>query len=141
MTIGTSSQLGPTGPDLDGVVLDASNVDVTYTVRGTGRLAVRDVSFKIGRQESFGLVGESGCGKTTMALASIGYLARNGRVSSGSITVRGQDVASLRGEALRKLRARPVSMVYHAPGRPLHPPLRIRRHPAHAVTVPLLPSA
>ena len=46
-------------------------------------------------QESFGLVGESGCGKTTMALAIDRYLARNGRVSRGSITVAGQDVMSL----------------------------------------------
>jgi peptide/nickel transport system ATP-binding protein len=65
------------------LVVDAAHVDVTYTVREADRLAVRDVSFQIGRQESFGLVGESGCGKTTMALALTRYLARNGRVSSG----------------------------------------------------------
>ena len=135
MIIGAAPQLGPTGPDLDGVVLDASNVDVTYRVRGTDRLAVRDVSFKVGRQESFGLVGESGCGKTTMALAAIGYLARNGRVSSGSITVRGQDVASLRGEALRKLRARMVSMVYQEPGRALNPTIRIGRQVAEVFEI------
>ncbi len=135
MIIGAAPQLGPTGPDLDGVVLDANNVDVTYTVRGTGRLAVRDVSFQIGRQESFGLVGESGCGKTTMALAAIGYLARNGRVSSGSIAVKGQDVASLRGEALRKLRARTVSMVYQEPGRALNPSIRVGRQVAEVFEI------
>ena len=43
----------------DGLVVDAANVDVTYTVRGRDRLTVKDVSFQIGRQESFGLVGES----------------------------------------------------------------------------------
>src|SRR6266851_5237936 len=94
----------------DGVVLDAAHVDVTYAVRGTDRLAVRDVSFQIGQRESFGLVGESGSGKTTMALAITRYLARNGRISSGSITVNGQDLASLGKDALRLLRARTVSM-------------------------------
>ena len=109
MTIDASPQVNaPLGQAL---VVDAAHVDVTYTVRGTDRLAVRDISFQIGRQESFGLVGESGSGKTTMALAITRYLARNGRVSSGSITVNGQDVASLGKDALRLLRARTVSMV------------------------------
>ncbi|HEX7267167.1 MAG TPA: ATP-binding cassette domain-containing protein, partial [Streptosporangiaceae bacterium] len=93
MTTDTSALAGrhPT----DGLAVDAANVDVTYRVRGTDRLTVRDVSFQIGPRESFGLVGESGCGKTTMALAIVRYLARNGRVSAGSITVAGQDVEAL----------------------------------------------
>src|SRR5258708_30354119 len=70
-----------------------------------------------------------------MALAAIGYLARNGRVSSGSIAVKGQDVASLRGEALRKLRARTVSMVYQEPGRALNPTIRAARQVAEVVEI------
>ena len=62
-------------PLTDGPVVDVAHVDVTYTVRGADRLTVKDVSFQIGQQESFGLVGESGCGKTTMALAIVRYLA------------------------------------------------------------------
>jgi len=60
---GTGDRLGET------VAVDVAHVDVTYTVRGHDRLTVRDISFQIGQHESFGLVGESGCGKTTMALA------------------------------------------------------------------------
>src|SRR5262249_58231131 len=52
----------------EGVVMDAAHVDVSYNVRGTDRLAVRDVSFQIGRSESFGLVGESGSRQTQIAL-------------------------------------------------------------------------
>ena len=119
----------------DGLVVDAGHVDVTYTVRGADRLTVKDVSFQIGRQESFGLVGESGCGKTTMALAIARYLPRNGRVSSGSITVAGQDVGSLSNEALRKLRARTISMVYQEPGRALNPSIRIGRQVAEVFEI------
>jgi peptide/nickel transport system ATP-binding protein len=108
-------------------VLDAAHVGVTYTVRGADRLAVRDVSFAIGRRESFGLVGESGCGKSTTALAITRYLPRNGRLSSGAITVNGQDIAAMHAEALRSFRARAVSMVYQEPGRALNPALRVGR--------------
>jgi len=65
--------------------LAVEHVDVTYRVRGLGRLAIRDVSFRIGRDESYGLVGESGSGKSTMAVAVERYLPRNGRISSGTI--------------------------------------------------------
>lgn len=119
----------------EGLVLDAANVDVTYAVRGTDRLTVKDVSFQIGRQESFGLVGESGCGKTTMALAIARYLPRNGRVSSGSITVAGNDVGSLTKEELRRLRARTISMVYQEPGRALNPSIRVGRQVAEVFEI------
>jgi peptide/nickel transport system ATP-binding protein len=116
-------------------VLDVAHAEVTYTVRGRGRLAVRGVSFQIGRQESFGLVGESGCGKTTMALAITRYLARNGKLSSGSITVNGQDLAALSRESLRQLRARTVSMVYQEPGRALNPSVRVGRQVAEVFEI------
>jgi peptide/nickel transport system ATP-binding protein len=119
----------------EGVVLDAAHVDVSYNVRGKDRLAIRDVSFQIGWQESFGLVGESGSGKTTMALAVTRYLARNGRVSAGSITVNGQDVASLRRKDLRLLRARAVSMVYQEPGRALNPSIKVGRQVAEVFEI------
>jgi peptide/nickel transport system ATP-binding protein len=118
-----------------GPVVDAANVDVTYRVRGADRLTVRDVSFQIGSRESYGLVGESGCGKTTMALALSRYLARNGRVSAGSITVAGQDVEALGTDALRMLRARTISMVYQEPGRALNPSIRVGRQLAEVFEI------
>src|SRR6266568_1028432 len=126
---GTGDRLG------EAVAVDAAHVDVTYRVRDSDRLAVRDVSFQIRRHESFGLVGESGCGKTTMALSLTRYLPRNGRVSSGSITVDGQDLASLGKDALRSFRARTVSMVYQEPGRALNPSIRVGRQVAEVFEI------
>jgi peptide/nickel transport system ATP-binding protein len=126
----TDTSPPPGAAPSDGPVLAAEHVDVSYTVRGSDRLVLRDVSFEIARQESFGLVGESGSGKTTMALAVIRYLARNGRVSGGSITVNGQDIAALGKDNLRRLRARTVSMVYQEPGRALNPSIKVGRQVA-----------
>jgi peptide/nickel transport system ATP-binding protein len=129
------TSLGADNRLAEAVVVDAAHVDVSYNVRGTDRLAIRDVSFQIGRGESFGLVGESGSGKTTMALAITRYLARNGRVSAGSITVNGQDVASLRRNDLRLLRARTISMVYQEPGRALNPSIKVGRQVAEVYEI------
>jgi peptide/nickel transport system ATP-binding protein len=115
--------------------LEVSHLDVTYRVRETGRLAVKDVSFAIERGESYGLVGESGSGKSTVALALVRYLPRNGRVSGGTISINGKDPLAMRGGALRELRATTVSMVYQEPGRALNPSLRVGRQLAEAFEV------
>ncbi|HTW07016.1 MAG TPA: ABC transporter ATP-binding protein [Acidimicrobiales bacterium] len=115
--------------------LEVDHLDVTYRVRSAERLALRDVSFHIARQETFGLVGESGCGKSTTALAITRYLPRNGRWSAGSIRVNGQDLASLDGRALRRVRARAVSMVFQEPSRALNPSIRVGRQVAEVYEV------
>jgi peptide/nickel transport system ATP-binding protein len=110
--------------------LNVQNVDVTYRVRGRELPVVREVSFRIGRGESYGLVGESGCGKSTIALAIVRYLARNGRVSRGEIAIDGRAVLAMNGSDLRKLRQSTVSMVYQEPGRALNPTIRVGRQVA-----------
>jgi peptide/nickel transport system ATP-binding protein len=107
--------------------LSLQDVEIVYRVRGRDRKVVRGISLEIGRQESYGLVGESGCGKSTVALSIVRYLPRNGRVSSGSIHVGGVDALALRGEALRRYRRDDVSMVYQNPGSALNPALRVGR--------------
>jgi peptide/nickel transport system ATP-binding protein len=124
---------GPAG--LPQVALSVDHMDVTYTVRGQDRLALRDVSFQIGRNESYGLVGESGSGKSTVALALTRYLPRNGRVSSGSIAINGQDPLRMNSAELRNLRARTVSMVYQEPGKALNPSIRVGRQVAEVYEI------
>ena len=67
--------------------LELVDLDVTYRVRGVERQVLRGVSLTVERGRSYGLVGESGCGKSTAALAIVQYLPRNGRVRSGAIRI------------------------------------------------------
>jgi len=112
--------------------LAIEGLSIAYRVRGQPRSVVRDLSLEIARGESYGLVGESGCGKTTVALAAVSYLPRNGRITAGRILVDGRDLAGLSPAELRQLRAGSVSMVYQDPGRALNPSLRIGRQVSEA---------
>jgi peptide/nickel transport system ATP-binding protein len=115
--------------------LSVENVEITYRVRGRAIRVVRDVSFRVGRGESYGLVGESGNGKSTMALAIVRYLARNGSVTAGRIVVDGREVLAMNGGQLREYRARTVSMVYQEPGRALNPTIRVGRQVAEVYEI------
>jgi peptide/nickel transport system ATP-binding protein len=115
--------------------LRVADVDIAYRVRRKDQRVVRDVSFHVARGESFGLVGESGCGKSTIALAIVRYLARNGRVSAGTIEIDGSDVLALNNHQLRELRAHKVSMVYQEPGRALNPSIRVGRQVAEVYEI------
>ena len=104
-------------------------------MRGVDRPVLRGVSFSIEKGQSYGLVGESGCGKSTAALAIVRYLPRNGRVSGGSVTVADRDVHGLGARDLRDYHARTVSMVYQNPGSALNPSMRVGAQVAEAFTV------
>lgn len=102
-------------------------LQVDYRVRGQPRRVLRGLDLTIGRGQAYGLVGESGCGKSTAALAAVGYLPRNGIISGGRVMVDGRDLAALTPAELERLRATSVSMVYQDPGRALNPSLKIGR--------------
>ena len=105
---------------------------VTYRIRGRDREVLHDVSFRVRRGEAYGLVGESGCGKSTVAMAALRYLPRNGKAKAGKILIAGQDVQALDADALRTMRATAISMVYQDPGRALNPSMTIARQVAEA---------
>ena len=123
-----SDALRAEAPAADASAADALRVEhleVSFKVGQRERKVVSDVSFAIRPGESYGLVGESGCGKSTVAFAAIRYLARNGRLSGGRIWIDGRDLWSLPARELRRLRAHSVAMVYQDPGRALNPSMRI----------------
>ncbi|MFZ5792760.1 MAG: dipeptide ABC transporter ATP-binding protein [Pseudomonadota bacterium] len=113
------------GTGADALAVD--NLDVVYSVRGRDRQVLSGLTFRVRRGEAYGLVGESGCGKSTAALAAVRYLPRNGRVAGGRILVDGRDLLAMPGAELRELRARSVSMVYQDPGKALNPSIRVGR--------------
>ncbi|NVH78032.1 ABC transporter ATP-binding protein [Paraburkholderia sp. JPY432] len=112
--------------------LTVVGLTVTYRIRGRDREVLQDLSFRVRRGEAYGLVGESGCGKSTVAMATLRYLPRNGKVKAGKIVIAGADVQKLGADALRSMRATTVSMVYQDPGRALNPSLRIARQISEA---------
>jgi len=111
--------------EISAPALEFEQLDVAFRVRGKDRQVLRGVNLTVARGESYGLVGESGCGKSTAALAAVRYLARNGRVRSGAIRIAGKDVLALNGSELRRLRANDVAMVYQNPGAALNPSLKV----------------
>jgi ABC-type microcin C transport system duplicated ATPase subunit YejF len=92
--------------------------------------AVDGVSFTIGREETLGLVGESGCGKTTTAR----LLLRLERPTAGRVMLEGKDIGGLEGPALREYRTK-VQAVFQDPWSSLNPRLRVRDSVAEGLVV------
>jgi peptide/nickel transport system ATP-binding protein len=105
--------------------LDVRDLEVSFHRRGRALRVLKGVTLSIAPGEAYGLVGESGCGKTTLAMAAMRYLATNGTIDTGSVAVDGQDVSTLSEEALRKWRGGKISMVYQDPATALSPAMRI----------------
>ena len=130
-----SALIETTTPEPHADALELRDLDVAYRVRGRDRQVLRGVTLSVRRGEAYGLVGESGCGKSTAALAVVQYLPRNGRVRGGDIRIDGHDVLAMSRPELLALRADAVSMVYQNPGTALNPSLRVGKQVAEVLTV------
>jgi peptide/nickel transport system ATP-binding protein len=87
--------------------------------------AVEDVSFKVEAGRSLGLVGESGCGKTTIGLSCLGILPENGRILAGRILLDGQNLLEKSEEEMRHIRWKDIAMVFQAAMNALNPVHRV----------------
>jgi len=91
-----------------------------YTEEGTAK-AVDGVDFEIGQNEVLGLAGESACGKTVTALSILRLVPAPGRIVSGQILYRGEDLLKYPEDRMRRIRGREISMVFQEPATSLNP--------------------
>ncbi len=105
----------------DGPLLEIENLCISYYTRAGEIPAVVDFSLTLDAGESVGLVGESGCGKSTVAMAIMRYMGGNGGIVGGSIKFKGRNIVDLSDEELRKLRGSEIAMIYQEPMAALNP--------------------
>jgi peptide/nickel transport system ATP-binding protein len=106
-------------------LLDVKNLTMHYTTKMGDVHAVDDVSFAIEPGEAIGLVGESGCGKTSIALTLLRLLPDNAKFLGGSVLFEGVDIVRLPEEEMRKIRWRGISMIFQAAMNSLNPVYRV----------------
>ncbi len=116
-------------------VLKLEDVAISYETRYGDVEAVRSVSFEVPRATTFGIVGESGCGKSTVAFGIVDFLGANGKIVGGSIKFQGRELVGRSQAELRKLRGDQISMVYQDPMQALNPSVRIGEQLAEVLTV------
>ena len=106
-------------------LIEAKNLKISYETRNGIIDAVLDFSFKAYKGDSVGIVGESGCGKTTVLLALMRYLGKNGRISHGDILFHGKSMLSMSTKELTDIRGNKIAMIYQEPMSALNPCLTI----------------
>ncbi len=106
-------------------LLSVRNLKVQFSTRASFVTAVDDFSLDIAPGESVGLVGESGCGKTTTGLAIMRLLPNNGHISAGSIELDGVDITALPEKEMRHQRGRAVALIPQDPMSSLNPTTKI----------------
>ncbi|MEL6101730.1 MAG: ABC transporter ATP-binding protein [Pseudomonadota bacterium] len=111
--------------DYDGPILEIDRLSISFFTRLREIPAVMDFSVTVQPGEAVGLVGESGCGKSTVALGVMQDLGKNGRVVGGSIKFRGRDLSAMSREELRDIRGSEIAMIYQEPMASLNPAMKI----------------
>jgi oligopeptide/dipeptide ABC transporter ATP-binding protein len=119
--------------DDDAPLLEVEDAIVTYETSVGELRAVDGISFTVGENEIFGLVGESGCGKSTVAQAVLGLLPTNGRVPAGEIKFRGVDLTELTQSELNQLRWEHLSLISQGAMNALNPVHRISNQITEAI--------
>ena len=120
--------------DAEILLLEVENLSISYETRHGDVAAVRGVNFRLSQGETYGLVGESGCGKSTIAFGLVDFLGRNGKVVDGSIRFLGRELVGRPQKELREIRGNQISMVYQDPMQALNPTLRIGRQMGEVLT-------
>ena len=102
-------------------LLKVENLRIALAGDGVTYDAVENVSFEIGRGEAFGLVGESGCGKSITALSVMGLLRRPLSLGGGKIILDGTEIQNVSAAEMRRLRGKRIAMIFQEPMTALNP--------------------
>ena len=111
--------------DYDGPVLEIDKLSISFFTRLREIPAVMDFSVTVEPGEAVGLVGESGCGKSTVALGVMQDLGVNGRIVGGTIKYKGRDLSEMTADELRRVRGSEIAMIYQEPMASLNPAMRV----------------
>jgi peptide/nickel transport system ATP-binding protein len=106
-------------------ILEIENLSISFFTRLREIPAVMDFSCTVMAGEAMGLVGESGCGKSTVALAVMRDLGKNGRIVGGTIKFKGRDLTHMTEEELRHIRGSEIAMIYQEPMASLNPAMKV----------------
>ncbi len=109
----------------DGPILEIDRLSISFFTRLREIPAVMNFSASLQPGEALGIVGESGCGKSTVALGVMQDLGVNGRIVGGSIKFKGREMNTMTREELRDIRGSEVAMIYQEPMASLNPAMRI----------------
>ncbi len=113
--------------DYDGPILEIDKLSISFFTRLREIPAVMDFSVTVQPGEAVGLVGESGCGKSTVALGVMQDLGKNGHIVGGSIKFKGRDLGEMSDAELRDIRGSEIAMIYQEPMASLNPAMKIGR--------------
>jgi len=106
-------------------IIDVKNLKVYFMTRRGPAKAVDDISFSISENETLGLIGESGCGKTTAAMSLMKFVKAPGKIVGGSILFMGKDLVPATEEEIRQIRGNEISIVRQEAQNALNPVLTI----------------
>ena len=106
-------------------ILEVKNLNMSYETLEGSVAAVKDVTFSLKEGESFGIVGESGCGKTSVAMSLLQLQADNGKITSGEIIFDGKDIVKLNEKELRDVRWSGISIVFQGAMNSWNPVVKI----------------